>query len=240
MRQRRVGILVFVLSAVLAAETGRMHETKTEHGPYARIAILRPNDGATADFEAGYIRHLDWHRQAGDRWVWYGWNIWAGERQRWFVYATFGHSAAELDNPVPPAEDERDTSFNVTPHVRYRGNGLYEFLPALSRGTGEPQPVARLEFATVEVLPGKAKAFEAALGAGQSSLRGETLWYRMVAGGAVPQYVRLRSRASFSELLDGENEQLLPDSVNSLVIKTTVEILTLRPTLSYGVSGVLK
>src|SRR5918912_542988 len=75
-------------------------------GPYARVALLRPHDGDTVDFEAGYIRHLDFHRQARDAWVWYGWSIWAGERQRWFVYATFGHSSTTLNNPVPPAEDE--------------------------------------------------------------------------------------------------------------------------------------
>jgi hypothetical protein len=36
-------------------------------------------------------------------------------------------------------------------------------------------------------VPGKAKAFEAALTAGQSTLRDETLWYRMVAGGTAPR-----------------------------------------------------
>ena len=51
-------------------------------GPYARISILRPHDGDTVDFEAGYTRHLEWHRQVKDTWVWYGWTIWAGERQR--------------------------------------------------------------------------------------------------------------------------------------------------------------
>ena len=44
-----------------------------------------------------------------------------GERQRWFVYATFGHSAASLDNPVAPAEDERDNILNVTPHAAVCG-----------------------------------------------------------------------------------------------------------------------
>ncbi|HEU5290139.1 MAG TPA: hypothetical protein VFU05_05805, partial [Cyclobacteriaceae bacterium] len=50
---------------------------------YARIAILKPNEGKTVDFEAGYIRHLEWHKKAGDPWVWYGWTVWASERQRW-------------------------------------------------------------------------------------------------------------------------------------------------------------
>ena len=52
-------------------------------------------------------------------------------------------------------------------------------------------------------MPGAAKAFEAALGAGQSTLQGETLWYRMVAGGAAPRYVRLRPRPSLAAILDG-------------------------------------
>jgi len=206
------------------------------HGPYARISILRPHDGHTVDFEAGYIRHLEWHRQARDTWVWYGWTIWAGERQRWFVYATFGHSAASLDSPVAPAEDEQDNVSNVTPHGQFLGHALYEYLPGLSRGTGEPQPTARLELTTADLMVGAEKAFEAALSAGQTTLQGETLWYRMVAGGTAPRYVRLRPRPSLSVLLDGKNEQALPEKVNGLIAKTTVEILNLRPTMSYGLS----
>ena len=203
--------------------------------PYARIAILRPHDGATVDFEAGYARHLEWHRQARDTWIWYGWNVTFGERQRWFVYASFGHSAASLDNPVPAADDERDNILNVTPHAEFVRSALYEYLPGLSRGTGEPQAVAHLELTTVDLLAGGASAFEAALGAGQPALQGETLWYRMLAGRNAPRYVRLRPRPSLSAILDGRNEQALPDNVNPLVARTTVEIQTLRPTLSYGI-----
>ena len=43
---------------------------------------------------------------------------------------------------------------------------------------------------TVELNPAAGKAFEAALAAEQSKLRGETLWYRMVVGGNTPRYVR--------------------------------------------------
>jgi hypothetical protein len=125
----------------------RRHRPRVAHaarrsdvvGAYARIALLRPLDGKTVEFEAGYIRHLEWHQQAHDPWTWYGWSIWGGERYRWFVYATFGHSAAALDSAVAPAEDERDNVRNVAPHVEYVENGLYEFLPGLSRGTGVPQ-----------------------------------------------------------------------------------------------------
>jgi hypothetical protein len=203
-------------------------------GPFARIAVLRPNDGHTLDFEAGYIRHLTWHQQAKDRWVWYGWNVTFGERQRWFVYASFGHSAESLDNPVPPAEDERDNVANVTPHAQFLGNAIYRFLPGVSRGTGVPNPTARVELTTVDLAPGTESDFEAALGESQSALSEETLWYRLVAGGAVPRYVRLRPGASLSAILDDESEQRLPPKANTLISKTTIEILTLRPSMSYG------
>ena len=231
MTHRWFAIVGALLTTLLAAQ-----DRQTGRGPYARIAIIRPHDGHTVDFESGYIRHLEWHRQNRDTWVWYGWTVTFGDRQRWFVYASFGHSAASFDNVVSPAEDERDNVINVAPYVEYAGNGLYEYRPEISRGTGEPQPSARVEFTTVDLVPGATKAFEAALSAGQSALQGETLWYRMVAGGAAPRYVRLRPRPSLSALLDGKGEQALPDGVKSLVARTTVEILTLRPTMSYGLS----
>jgi hypothetical protein len=234
MKRRWLGIVGTVLPTLLVAQTGESAGAQTGRGPYARIAILRPHDGDTVDFEAGYIRHLEWHRQARDTWVWYGWNVTFGERQRWFVYASFGHSAASLDSPVAPGEDERDNILNVTPHAQYLGNALYEYLPGLSRGTGEPQPTAKLQLTTVDLVPGAAKAFEAALGPGQSTLQGETLWYRMVAGGAAPRYVRLRPRPSLAAVLEETSEQALPDGINHLIARTTVEILTLRPTMSLG------
>jgi hypothetical protein len=234
MKHRWVGIVGTALLVGTALPERLV--AQAERGSFARIAMLRPHEGDTVDFEAGYIRHLEFHRQAKDTWTWYGWTIWAGERQRWFVYATFGHSAASLDNPVPPAEDERDNILNVTPHAQFVGNALYEYLPGLSRGTGEPQPAARLEFTTVDLNSGTAQAFESAISAEQSRLRGETLWYRMVAGGTAPRYVRLRPRPSLAAILDGRSELALPDTVNALIAKTTVEILNLRPTMSYGLS----
>src|SRR5262245_4725137 len=89
MKQSHFAIAV---TALLGSTELAMVEPSAERS-FARIAVLHPHDGDTVDFEAGYIRHLEFHRQAKDQWVWYGWSIWAGERQRWFVYATFGHSA---------------------------------------------------------------------------------------------------------------------------------------------------
>lgn len=223
-----------VFPAFLSAQA-----TQTAHtpGPYARIATMRALDGHAVEWEAGYIRHLDWHRQAKDAFRWYSYSIWASsERQRWIIYATFGHTAAELSNPVSPAEDERDNLMNVVPHAQFRENALYEFLPALSRGNGVPTPTPRAEYTTVEVNQGAGKAFEAALAAEQSKLQGETLWYRMVVGGNTPCYVRLRPRASLAAILEERADQALPDKVNGLISKVTVETLNLRPTMLVNVT----
>jgi hypothetical protein len=212
---------------------------QNERGPFARIAIMRALDGQTVDLEAGYMRHLEWHRQAKDAFSWYSYTIWAStERQRWIIYATFGHSAASLSNPVSPAEDERDNIINVLPHAQFLGNAVYEFLPALSRGKGVPTPTLRAEFMTVELNQGAGKAFEALIAAGQSKLQGETLWYRMVAGGDAPRYVRMRPRASLAVLLDERADQALPDKATGLVSKVTVEILNLRPNMLVNVTPV--
>src|SRR5215831_5775922 len=216
--------------SVLAAAEG-------EPGPFARIAIMRAIDGHGVEWEEGYIRHLEWHRQAKDTFAWYSYSVWASsEHQRWIIYATFGHTGAELSNPVSPAEDERDNLINVLPHAQFLGNAVYEFLPSLSRGNGLPTPTPRAEYTTVDVNYGAGKAFEAALAAEQPKLRGETLWYRMVIGGNAHRYVRLRPRASLAAILDERADQALPAKVDGLISKMTVETLNLRPDMLVNVT----
>jgi len=235
MKHRWLVIVGAVLPTLLLAQNVR--SPKTQARPFARIAIMRALDGHTVELEAGYIRHLVWHQQAKDAFGWYSYSVWAStERQRWIIYATFGHTAAELSNPVSPAEDERDNLINVLPHAQFLGNGVYEFLPALSRGNGVPTPTLRAEYTTVELNYGTSKAFEAALVAEQSKLQGETLWYRMVVGGNTPCYVRLRPRASLAAILDERAGQALPDKVNGLISKMAVETLNLRPNMLVNVT----
>jgi hypothetical protein len=238
MTHRGHGVLCMALLAGPAL-AGRpiAQSAQGEQRPYARIAIMRALDGHSVEWEAGYIRHLAWHRQAKDTFSWYSYSVWASsERQRWIIYATFGHTSAELSNPVSPAEDERDNLINVLPHAQFLGNSVYEFLPAPSRGNGVPTPTLRAEYTTLEITPGADKAFEAALTAEQSSLQGETLWYRMVVGGDTPRYVRLRPRASLAAILDERGAQALPDKVNGLIAKMTVEALNLRPDMLVNVT----
>src|SRR5882672_1087287 len=235
-----IGAVVLVGTAfptLFIAQTAQTAQTDRPPGPYARIAIMRALDGHSVDWETGYIRHLEWHRQAKDAFGWYSYSVWAStEHQRWIIYATFGHTAAELSNPVSPAEDERDNLINVLPHAQFLGNWVYEFLPALSRANGVPTPTLRAEYTTVELSQGTGKDFEAALAAEQSKLQGETLWYRMVVGGETPRYVRLRPRASLAAILDERTDQAVPDTVNGLIAKVTVETLNLRSDMLVNVT----
>jgi hypothetical protein len=226
--------------ALTIAQTTQPAQIEQPPGPYARIAVLRALDGHSWEMDQGYLRHLDWHRQAKDWFGWYSYSVWASaERQRWLMYATFGHTAADLSNPVSPAEDEANNLLNVLPHAQFLGNGVYEFLPALSRGNrnGVPTAALRAEYTTVELNnQGAAKAFEAALALEQPKLHGETLWYRMVVGGDSPSYVRLRPRATLAAILDERADQALPGKVNGLVSKMTVETLNLRPNMLVNVT----
>jgi len=201
-------------------------------GPYARIAIMRAVDGHSVEWEAGYIRHLEWHRQVKDPFGWYSYSVWASsEHQLWIIYATFGHTGAEFSNPISPAEDERDNLINVLPHAQFLGNCIYEFLPSLSRGNGLPTPTLRAEYTTVELNYGAGNAFESVLAAERSKLQGETLWYRLVVGGNGSRYVRIRPRADLASILDERADQALPERVNGLISKVTVETLNLRPNM---------
>jgi hypothetical protein len=236
LNQLRIGIAA--LAAFAAAAQGQAQtSTPKPNGPLARIAIMRAlNEGHFVEFEQGYARHIEWHRQVKDPFTWYSYSLSASERQRWILYATFGHTAAELANPVSPIEDERDTIVNLLPHVQFMGSSIYEFLPALSRGNGMPSPAMRAEFTTVDLKFGTGKEFEAALAAEQSKLRGETLWFRLVEGGDLPRYVRLRPRAGLDVILDERGDQSLPEKVNGLISKLTVETLNLRPNMCVNVS----
>ena len=235
-RLRIIGAAVLAGSFSPAFLISQITQTDRVPGPYARIAIMRALDGHSVDWEEGYARHLEWHRQVKDPFSWYSYSVWAsGERQRWIIYATFGHTAAELSNPVSPVEDERDNVINVLPHAQFLGNAVYEFLPSLSRGNGVPTPTLRAEYTTVELNYGAGEAFEAAVAAEQSKLRGETLWYRLVVGGNAPSYVRLRPRASLAHILDESADQALSEKSNGLISKMRIETLNLRPNMLVNV-----
>ncbi len=233
-------VLGFVFSTFVIAQNAPTVQKEKPQGPYARIGFFRALDGHWLEMETGYVRHLDWHRRAKDPWAWYGYAVLPStERVAWILYATFGRSAAELGSPVAPAEDWSDALTTLFPHAKLLEDGIYEFLPALSRGDGVPTPTLCAEYTTVELNRGTSKVFEAALAGEKSKLQGETLWYRLVVGGNTPRYVRLRPRSSLALILDERADQALPDKVIGLISTIKTEALNLRPDFLVNVTPVV-
>ena len=217
-----------VIPSLLTAQTGK--------GAYMLLGVLRRLEGHDFAFDAGVAHHWQWHRDHRDPYVWYAWNLRFGDRVGGLVFASFNHSAGSLDSTVSPAEDWADWRTSGAPHSEFTNLEMYRYLPELSRGTGDPGPARLLEFTTVEVQPAGASAFEAKLKAGKSSLKEETLWYRLVAGGPIPKYLRLRSRPRLSAVTEGADDAVL-DQANAMITRVRVELLVSDPSLTIDVAG---
>lgn len=221
-------IIAAVIPSLLAAQTGK--------GPYMVLGELRRLEGHDFAFDAGVARHWQWHREHRDPYVWYAWNLRFGDRVGGLVFASFNHSAGSLDSTVSPAEDWADWRSTGAPHSEFTNLEMYHYLPELSRGTGDPGPATLLEFTTVEVQSAAAGAFEAKLKAGQQSLKEETLWYRLVTGGHVPTYLRLRPRSRLSAAAESADDPVLAQTT-SMITLVRVELLVSVPSLTIDVAG---
>jgi hypothetical protein len=226
MKRLLLMIVAIGTPSLLAAQTGK--------GPYLVVGVLRRLEGHDFAFDAGVARHWQWHRDHRDPYVWYTWNIRFGDRVGALVFASFNHSAGSLDSAVSPMEDAADWRVTGAPHSEFTNLEIYRYLSDLSRGTGDPGPAALLELTTVEVQPVAATAFEAKLKAGQASLKQETLWYRLVTGGQVPKYLRLRPRPRLSAVTEDADDQALAQA-NSMITHVTVELLLSQPGLTIDV-----
>jgi hypothetical protein len=225
-----------LLLVIVAALVPSLMPAQTGKGPYVVLGVLRRLEGHDFAFDTGVALHWQWHRDHHDPYVWYAWNIRFGERVGGLMFASFNHSAGSLDSAVSPGEDWANWRITGAPHSEFTNLESYRFLPELSRGTGNPGPAILLEFTTVDVEPLQASAFEAKLKAGQSSLKEETLWYRLVTGGQVPRYLRLRPRPRLSAVVEGADNQLLAQA-SSMITRVRVELLVSDPSLTIDVAG---
>ena len=187
--------LVFASSRSGSSRTSFRLGAAAAEGPYARIAIMRPHrrrhgrlrSRRTSGTSSGTSR--PGHRGSGMDGP-------SGPANG------SGGSSTPRSGTRPPASTTRwlrrrtsgTTSCNVTPHVESLGERALRVPARVSRAA----PVSRhrapgSSSRPWNSTPGRDSAFEAALGAGQSTLQGETLWYRMVAGGSAPRYVRTAS-----------------------------------------------
>jgi len=210
-------VIPFLAALILYASSAL---AQAGEGPYARITVIRPLPGRDSAFQAGYRRHLDWHRQNKDPWYWYGWWVVMGPRLGWFVDGTFGRSATSLDSAVAPAADAADNARNVSPHGEWMSSAVHEFLPRLSSAPASPPRSRLMEWLTIEVAPGDAARFEAAVAA--AGKQPDVGWYRLVTGGRVATYLRMRA---FDTPSAAVATSAIPPEALSMVRKLDSELL---------------
>jgi hypothetical protein len=178
--------LLLLIAAVAAAQENRM---------FARITVIAPREGLARQFEEGYKRHLDWHRDAGDRWTWYGWTVATGERLGWFIDGTFDHAAEDFDAAVEPAGDVADNEKNVVPFGRFVSSSFYRLRADLSRLPTERLDAPLATFTMVHVRPEKQAAFEKALASR------DLLVFEQLAGGPHPSYLLIAPADKISQVV---------------------------------------
>jgi hypothetical protein len=118
-----------------------------------------------ASFEAGYRRHLDWHRTAGDSLTWFGWDVLVGSRPGVFVDGFFGAPFEALDVRVDPAGDQADATENVLAHADPVDRELVAIRRDLSTATPleDSTPTVFVEVVWYEVAPGQIETFAGTL-----------------------------------------------------------------------------
>lgn len=213
----------------------------------------RPESGQRAALYAGYARHLEWHRQAGDTLTWYGWDVMAGPGQGLFVDGTFGAPFAALDERVDPRGDAEDHAINVDAFASPAWREALLLRPDLSTTTAlearVPTAYAQVVRYTVGAATGTGfAAVETALRGmawGRPPCSGGLLPYTVyesIAGSSAPGFIVMvwRDRlGSFDD--DGANpvpclRQLVasPTSpASSAGVVVSIEVWRLRRDLSY-------
>lgn len=150
-----------LIMAVLGIEAAAAQQPSTGGFVFA----YAPTDRAM--FEAGYRRHLDWHRAAGDSLSWIGWDVLVGPRPGVFVDGVFGVPFGALDVRVDPGGDQADAAANVLPHADPVSRDMIAVRRDLSSATPleDGDPTALVEVVWYDVVPGQAERIEAALAA---------------------------------------------------------------------------
>ena len=210
-----------------------------DSGDAAHLFGYRPKDGMAAQFDAGYKRHLDWHRTHADPLVWYGWYVTHGPRMGMFVDGSFGAPFAAFDNRVAPAEDGKDAERSFLPYGEPTYRAVYRVRRDLSSGTPleQWQPTRLMQVYTYKVRIGRSERFEKIVKRMRAALdtakaKSSYTWYEGIGGTSAPGYMLLVARdgwAAFDESRGGLEGVL-----------ASVEDATVRQQLLEGYAGTVE
>lgn len=200
----------------------------------ARFYAYRITPALDQQFVEGYQRHLQWHADAHDTFVWYEWQLTNGDRSGWYVDATMGHQWSDFDHPVDPSGDGANWALNVAPSViTSPWNAAWQRVPGVGGADANVEQV--IEHAPTmlvyeyQVRPDAAARFVAA--ASKVHTPQPFVLFALVSGGEGPLYrlmMPLPSWATLRELQGGDPLGTAAADVTSM----RTEIWHFRPDLS--------
>ena len=88
----KLGRVLVAIVMPLVLSLALVRAASGQSGNVARIVVWQIKPGMDRDFEEGYKRHLQWHRDNHDTWTWRGWILGSGDRVDYFVDGTFFHA----------------------------------------------------------------------------------------------------------------------------------------------------
>lgn len=212
--------------------------TAMAQGNIAQFSVWNPK---SANFEAGYKRHLTWHTSNKETWNWYGWYIVSGPRFGQFVDATFDHTWSQFDHSINPSGDEADNALHTDPFGDYLKQYKVAMLPFSDPQDG---PVLRSNYLrmftiTVNNINQGVRIVEKAKSAYKQKNSGSNLLvFRMVDGGDVQQLIVLlgcRDYNDFGTTTELQDYLAAADDKANVITNITAETLKFAEDMSINI-----
>ncbi|MBI3580037.1 MAG: hypothetical protein HY276_08785 [Ignavibacteriales bacterium] len=199
--------LIICLAVLLSANF-----LMAQENTIASFAVWKPKDGLEQQFEAGYKKHLAWHKANGDKWNWYGWYVVSGPRFGYFIDATLDRTWDDFDSPVNPSGDREDNALHTDPFGEFKTLFRVEKLNKLSASHASSLKSKRMRLVTLSVnnIPSTLKIIERLKEQYQTKYNVKTfLTYKVVDGGDLNQIIIMLGADDFKQY--GETKNLQED-----------------------------
>jgi hypothetical protein len=197
----------WLLAAFLLPATSAL--AADQPGTVGRVFVTVPKAGMAAQYEAGRKKHMDWHRKQNDTWSWLTWQVETGPNAGSYVSGSFGHGWKDLDEWEKKLGDgdTADGAINMAPFSGGGTNGIYSYLPDVSRASASVPPMSQilhyqLNMGAEQEFRGAMKKVHEAIG--KAGLDWHYGWYELVDGGEHPSFVLSLAMQGWADLGPGE------------------------------------
>ena len=225
-------LLVCVVSCLCAAssvaQTGGAAGSNTQEinaqnaNNVCRIYFSTPKPGMDKQYEAGRIKHMQFHRAQKDTWTWNTFAIETGDNAGTYVTSSCGHAWKDFDewDARMGKADTADGATNLSPYVQGGRNGFYVYRSDMSLAPAN-QPPAPMTAVTIFVLhPGAGPDFIAAVKKVNEAIGKQadwpktSGWLQLANGGEAPTFVLLNQRKNWGDF------EPLPKTVQDVLTET--------------------